>query len=93
MPDYSKAPARRLLQKRGRAEPSRPVPEQAQPAPVQASAPTPERTYTVADGDTLSGISKKMYGTASRWPEILEANKDQIRSEKSLPVGLTLKIP
>jgi nucleoid-associated protein YgaU len=32
------------------------------------------RLYRVMEGDTLSGISEKMYGTTARAPEILAAN-------------------
>jgi nucleoid-associated protein YgaU len=34
------------------------------------------RTYTVQSGDTLSGIAQRELGAASRWPEILERNRD-----------------
>jgi nucleoid-associated protein YgaU len=64
----------------------------AAPTPTQAS-PIPH-TYTVVAGDTLSNISLKVYDTKSRWPDILNANHDQLPSEKSpLHVGMVLKIP
>jgi LysM repeat protein len=74
-------------------KPSRPSEQPAAPAAEPAPAPAPERTYTVVEGDTLSGIAKKCYGTASRWQEILDANRDLIKDEKSLPIGAELKIP
>ena len=58
---------------------------------------TPEQsaavTSWVAAGDTLSQISVKYYGTPGRWTDILAANRDVLRDEKSLIVGRTLKIP
>ena len=33
------------------------------------------------------------YGTSSRWPEILAANRNVLVDEKSLVVGRTLVIP
>ena len=66
------------------------------PAPVAAPtpAPTPQvRTYVVVDGDTLSGISLKFYGTARRWPDIYQANRDILPNESVLRVGSTLRIP
>jgi nucleoid-associated protein YgaU len=39
-----------------------------------------QRTYVVKPGDTLSKIAKEFYGDANRWPEIYEANKDQIEN-------------
>jgi LysM repeat protein len=51
------------------------------------------RTYTVKSGDTLSKIAarKDVYGDASKWKRIADAN--HIRDPKNLKVGQTLKIP
>ncbi len=65
------------------------------PKPVQpiSAASSQERTYTVVAGDTLSGISQKVYGTTARWREIFEANKHQLKSANDLKLGMELKIP
>ena len=63
-------------------------------APAQAAPPPPaQKTYVVAEGDTLTKISRKFYGSSGRWADILNANKDTLKDEKSLVVGSTLKIP
>ncbi len=49
--------------------------------------------YVVKDGDNLSGISKSVYGTATRWMEIYSANRDQLESPDWLKVGMKLRIP
>jgi len=80
--------------------PARPAPAIA-PMPVPAAAATPPpppaatgpHTYKVVAGDTLGKISKQFYGTANRWPEILAANHDKLHDDKSLRVGMELKIP
>lgn len=54
---------------------------------------TVPRTYVVQEGDTLSKISKKVYGTASRWMEILQVNRDQISNENRVIEGQKLIIP
>jgi nucleoid-associated protein YgaU len=64
----------------------------AAPAPEVAAPPAP-KTYVVAEGDTLTRISKKFYGTSSRWQDILNANHAVLKDEKSLVVGSTLTIP
>ncbi|MDR1435615.1 MAG: LysM peptidoglycan-binding domain-containing protein [Puniceicoccales bacterium] len=51
------------------------------------------RTYAVSGGDTLSSISLKVYGTAARWREIFEANRDQLKSPAQLRVGALLMVP
>ncbi len=63
-----------------------------------SSAPAPKdqavtRTYTVVAGDSLSKIAKKIYGSANRWKEIWEANKDQIKNPDLIHPGQILKIP
>jgi LysM repeat protein len=61
------------------------------PPPAAAPAPPPPKTYVVAEGDTLTKISRKFYGTSSRWEDILKANQGV--NENSLVVGSTLTIP
>ena len=66
------------------------------PAPkraANASAPREGAAYVVQDGDNLSKISKSVYGTATRWQEIYEANKDVMKSADWLSVGMELFIP
>ena len=58
--------------------------------PDPASAP---RSYTVTAGDSLSSISRKVYGTPSRWIDIYQANRDRLSSENALKVGQNLRIP
>jgi nucleoid-associated protein YgaU len=60
--------------------------------PVTVNPPA-ARTHVIATGDTLSRISVQYYGTPGRWTEILAANRDVLRDEKSLVVGRTLRIP
>ena len=59
-------------------------------SPTPASVP---RTYTVQSGDSLSSISRTMYGTPSRWIDIYQANRDQLSSENALRLGQELRIP
>jgi len=76
-----------------RPSPTRPGQVAAAPAAAAAPAPAEPRTHVVAEGDTLTRISRKYYGTSSRWEEILNANHGVLKDEKSLVVGSTLKIP
>ncbi len=61
------------------------------PPPMAAPAPPAPKTYVVAEGDTLTKISRKFYGTSARWADILKANHGV--NENSLVVGSTLTIP
>jgi LysM repeat protein len=68
--------------------PSRPA-----TAPVPPAATTRERTYEVAQGDTLSSISRRMYGHPGGWEKIFQANRDQLPTSNSLKPGQVLRIP
>ncbi len=70
-----------------------PPPATAPAAAAPSPAETGPRTYKVASGDTLAKISKQFYGTSTHWQKILEANHDKLRDDKSLRVGMELKIP
>ena len=56
------------------------------------SAGRPE-TYVVQQGDTLSKISRRFYGTPSKWRAIREANKSVIPFDGRVSVGQELKLP
>lgn len=51
------------------------------------------RTYTVKSGDTLSKISKEMYGDANKYPKIFEANKPMLTDPDKIYPGQVLIIP
>ncbi len=53
----------------------------------------PVKTYVIQPGDTLAKIAQAMYGDASRWKEIYQANKDVIANPDVIQVGVTLTIP
>jgi uncharacterized protein YidB (DUF937 family) len=64
------------------------------PSTPPVSAPPPQQeTYTVAKGDSLSKIAKKVYGDANQWKKIFEANKDQIKDPDLIQPGWKLRIP
>lgn len=51
------------------------------------------RFYTVRPGDTLSAISKAMYGSANNDLIIFEANKPMLEHPDRIYPGQTLIIP
>ena len=58
---------------------------------------TKTANYTVSAGDFLISIAQRFLGDGSRWPEIVEANKDRYPSLEANPnliyIGWTLVIP
>ncbi|MFP4165955.1 MAG: Cell division protein CpoB [Opitutales bacterium] len=66
------------------------VAEDAEDEPDPDDVP---RAYTVQAGDSLSSISRKFYGTSSRWIDIYQANRDKLSSEDALRVGQEIRLP
>ena len=52
-------------------------------------------SYTAQKGDSLWSIAAKpeIYGKATWWRRIYEANRDQLKSPDALKAGMVLKIP
>ena len=51
------------------------------------------QSYTVEKGDSLSKIAQKVYGKASLWKQIYEANKDHIKDPDLIYPGQILRLP
>jgi len=65
---------------------------QAPPGAGDNPAPVADgRTHVVAKGDTLAEISKKYYGTTTKWKEIVKLNPGV--DPESLKVGQKLTLP
>jgi nucleoid-associated protein YgaU len=62
--------------------------------PVQVAPPQPEKQfYTVKKGDYLSKIAKEVYGNASKYNIIFEANKPMLKDPNLIYPGQVLVIP
>lgn len=70
-----------------RVEPKKPEPSSA------LSVVDGKKVYTVQSGDTLSGISVKVYNTSRHYQKIYDANKDAIDDPNMLTVGAKLVMP
>ncbi len=61
---------------------------------LEVANPGAESTmYTVKSGDTLSGIAKQVYGDASKYHLIFEANQPMLTDPNKIFVGQSLRIP
>lgn len=72
--------------------PPPPRPATAEAAPV-AVEPPPPILYTVKSGDSLSLISKALYGPIHLYPAIFEANQPMIKDIDEIFPGQVLTIP
>ena len=50
-------------------------------------------TYKVVPGDTLGGISQKLFGTSKHWQEIYALNRDKLPRPAALRPGMELRVP
>ena len=75
------------------------IPDPVTPPPVVTPPPAavPARTFTVTrwplPGSSLSSIAQIVYGQASKWPIIYNANRDKIRNPDLIQPGWVLRIP
>lgn len=51
------------------------------------------RVITVEAGQNLTEIAREHLNNGSRWPEILQANRDQLARPEDLKVGMKLRLP
>jgi hypothetical protein len=71
------------------SQPGAQSPTIPQPTPAKATM----KTYAVKAGDTLSEIAKRELGSANRYTEIFNANRDQLTDPNKIRPGQVLKIP
>jgi nucleoid-associated protein YgaU len=55
--------------------------------------PDGRKVYTVQQGDTLYGISSKVYSNPAYYEKLYEANRDKMDDPNTVRVGLKLSIP
>ena len=60
--------------------------------PSKTEQPKP-KTHTVKNGDTLWSIAKSYYGDGSKYPKIVDVNKDLIKNPNVIQNGWQLVIP
>ena len=86
-PDPQPAPTAVSLNRPGVQSPP------TRPSVVSTPAVTGGRKHTVSKGDTLFSLAQRYYGNKSRWKDIYAANRDVMKSQNDLKIGMELKIP
>lgn len=70
------------------------IPASATSGPVDTATPeTPSTFHEVKKGDTLSAIAKAVYGKASLYPVIFEANRPMLKDPDKIFPGQILRCP
>lgn len=65
----------------------------ARGASIKATPTAAAQSYRVQAQDTLSSIARQFYGDATRYRDVLEANRDKLQHPEDLREGMTLIIP
>lgn len=52
-----------------------------------------ETTYVIQEGETLTKVAFRFYGTKALWPYIVKHNPDAIKNPNNVPSGTKVKIP
>jgi nucleoid-associated protein YgaU len=83
-------------------------PNVTRPATLPAATPPPQlpmnfpfrqtesqapRRHRIADGDNLQSLAEEYLGSADRYEEIYDANRDVLSSPDLLPIGVEILIP
>lgn len=82
-----------------RTRPPAPAPAPARVAPAPRTTPpvipevTTERRHVVRPGDTLFKLAQQYYGNRARWRDIYAANRNIMKNDSDLKVGMALRIP
>jgi nucleoid-associated protein YgaU len=76
-----------------RVTPGAPAQPSAQSIPQPTPAKASIKTYTVKSGDTLGEIAKRELGSANKYMDIFNANRDQLSDPDKIKPGQVLKIP
>ncbi len=63
------------------------------PAPGFDPVDERPRAHKIVDGDTLPRLAEKYLGSADRYLEIYEANREILLGPELLPIGVELRIP
>ena len=90
-----------VVKKEPRAEPvkaeSKPAQQQPTASAYSDSASykiTGTKTkYTIKEGETLTKVSLRFYGTKAMWPYIVKHNPKVIKNPDNVPYGTTIEIP
>lgn len=82
------------------------VPVKAEPQTVTQQPATPvyldsasykitgtKTKYTIKEGETLTRVSLRFYGTKAMWPYIVKHNPKVIKNPNNVPYGTTIEIP
>lgn len=93
-----------VVKKEPAMEPAKVVKAESKPAQQQPAASaysdsasykiTGTKTkYTIKEGETLTKVSLRFYGTKAMWPYIVKHNPKVIKNPDNVPYGTTIEIP
>lgn len=91
-----------VVKKEPAAEPvkaeSKPAQQQQPATPVYSDSASYKITgtktkYTIKEGETLTRVSLRFYGTKAMWPYIVKHNPKVIKNPDNVPYGTTIEIP
>lgn len=55
--------------------------------------PAPLATYRIREGDSLSDIAQRVMGSAGRWQQLYELNRQAISNPDDIRAGTVLRVP
>ena len=83
-------------QKSAAAQPSAQKPAEATPFVPDSSSYEivgTQESYTLKEGETLTRVALRFWGTKSLWPYLVKHNPTVIKNPDNVPYGTTIRIP
>lgn len=74
-------------------EQKKPAAKSFEPDSIGYTIAGTETTYTIKEGETLTKVALRFYGTKALWPYIVKHNPGVIKNPDKVPFGTTIKIP
>lgn len=92
---HAAVPVPRLDDAPSATTPAAPIPREAEPPATEPAAPeAPSAIYTTRRGDSLWKIAQQMLGDGTRYPELIDLNRDVLGDGPDfLPIGLAIRVP
>lgn len=80
-------------QKQTDRKPAAPKKQPFVPDSVNYEIDGTQTEYTIQEGETLTRVALKFYGTKALWPYLVKYNADILKNPDNVPSGTTIRIP
>jgi nucleoid-associated protein YgaU len=92
-PNLIRPGVRLMIPPKGAEAPIAAAPAERPATPTPAADKSKFTTYKLAEGDTLSDVAARFFGSSKQWQKVYELNKDRIDNPDRVAAGTELRVP